>query len=494
MLKKIKEIIKEIKNLNKTVNTYKDETIVQSLPTLAMVNRAVKLFENNKFDEAKEILNKALDISDNDALIYKYLGKISEKEHDFKLAVEHFDKSSKLNPNDKEIWLKLGMCQLYSNMLDESIKSFDRANKINPMNTDIYTGRGMALMQQKKYAQALDNFTKAYQISKYNYTAILLSSVMEIRLGQYSVAEEKLNFLIKTAPNESSFYEYANLKLIQEKYDEAEIYAQKAIDVNKQMLPAYFILGKIYSIRKDTPKIEEIFTNALKVGLESSTLYLEWAKNYIKVFEFEKSRYILNNVLNLENNNIEAKLCLALLNSYQNDFTLLDELSHKHLDNLYIQEALGVKYFSEKDFDKASELFKKAIKTDKHQTYIYYELAKTYSKKNDNYKTNEYFEKFVTANPKYVNGLLEYSKWLINISDYEEANRKLRKAISLEPDNLEILNLLFFTKYTLAKNNISEYNIKEAISIANKSLELGRFDYPKEKEELEKMLESMQGN
>ena len=89
--------------------------------------------------------------------------------------------------------------------------------------------------------------------------------------------------------------------------------------------------------------------------------------------------------------------------------------------------------------------------------------------------------------------MLEYSKWLINISDFVQAQRKLRKALKLEPDNTEILNLLFFTQYTIAQENVSEYNIKESLMIAQKAETLGRFEYPDKKQELENILKNIQG-
>jgi hypothetical protein len=48
--------------------------------------------------------------------------------------------------------------------------------------------------------------------------------------------------------------------------------------------------------------------------------------------------------------------------------------------------------------------------------------------------------------------------------------------------------------YRLVKENISEYNVKEAISIAEKILTLGGdFKYEPEKQDLKTILENIQG-
>ena len=494
MFNKIKNIFGKIKDLNVSVDNYKQDSIIQSLPTVAYVNKAKKLIDEKKFDKAEELLKEALDISDQDSRVYKYLGKIYERNFDIINAIENYEKSAQLNPQDKEIWLRLGMCQLNFKQFEKSIESFEKANKVTPMNTDVYTGWGMALMRLKKYALAHDKFLTASQISKYNFTAILLSAIMEIRLCDYDSAETKLQFLAKVAPNESSTYEYAHLKLIKSDYKEAEKYAKKSLEINKQMLPAYFILGEIYSIQKDSEKTNQTFQSAIENDLENETLHFEWGKACVRLFDFECAKNHFEIALSKDSNYTDAKIGLALVKSLEGDFTLLDELKEKYGSNVYIQESIGLKYYSQGKYEDALEMFKKALRTDIKQTYNLLHIARCYINLNNNEKTREYFEKFIAENPQYKPAFLEYSKWLIKIADFANAQRKLRKAEKLDPNCVETLNLLFYSSYTLVKDNICEYNVKEAISIAEKIKTLGNLEYDTEKEELENILKNIQGN
>ena len=492
MFDKLKNFYKNIKNLNHTVDNYKSDSIIQSLPTKAYVNKAKKMIEDKDYASATEVLKSALDISDRDYLVYKYLGKIAEIQKKFNDACKYYEKSSELNPNDKEIWLRLGMSYLYHDMPSEAILSFEKADKITPFNTDIQTGWGMALMKLKKYSLAKDKFNLAARISKYNFSAILLSAVMEIRLEEYAIAEEKLKFLVKVAPNEGSLYEYAHLKLIQGKYEEAETYAKKTLQINKQMLPAYFLLGEIYSVNRDCEKTDFTFDTALYNDLDSPVLHFEHGKCYVRLLDFVKAKEEFEKSLSMDSNYTDAKIGMALMKAYNNDFALLDELKEKNMDNVYIKEACGFEKMYEQNYDAAAELFKSAVKKDPNQTYNNFNLALVYAKLNQQYKAREYFEKFTNQNPEYINGLVEYSKWLISISDHDEAQRKLKKALKYDENNSEILNLLFSTQFALVKKNICEYNIVEAISIAHKALETGEFNYAPQLQELEDMLKNYQ--
>ena len=490
MFNKLKEIISKVKDLNTSVDSYKNESIIQSLPSVAIVNRCKKLIMENKFDEAEKILLSALDNAKEDFLVYKYLGRIYEIKKQFPKACEYYEKTSILNPDDKDIWLRYGMALLYSGKFNDALSSFEKADKLTPLNTDVYTGWGMAYMRLKKYAAAEEKFNIAAQISKYNFSAILLSAVMEVRQEKFAIAEEKLKFLVKTAPNEASLYEYANLKLIKEDYKEAEKYALKTIEINRQMLPAYLVLGEIYSIQKNIAAVEKIFTDAKNSGLDDSILYFEWGKANIRLFEFQKAREQFNTAIEKKPEFNDAKIGIALLNSYENNFELLDELKERNMNNVYIMEGVGLELLSENNILEAIETFKKAIKIDPKQTYIYYDLIQAYKKLNEPVKIREFYEKFIEVNPHYTKALEEYSQWLVETGNYEEAKRKLRKLLSKDENNIKALNLLFFVQYTLVINNISEYNIREALSTAQKIKSLGNFEHGEKEKELENILNS----
>ena len=490
----VKNVISKIKDLNGSVDTYRQDTIIQSLPTVACVNQAKKLIEEKKLDEAHEILINALDISTQDSRVYKYLGKIAEMKYSFAEAIKYYMSSVVINPQDKEIWLRLGLCQLNHGQAEEALKSFERGNKVTPLNTDILTGWGMALMKLKKYALARDKFVDASKVNKYNFTAILLSAIMEVKLCDYESAEVKLAFLAKVAPNESSNYEYANLKLLKSDYKAAEFYAKRAIEINRQMLPAYLVLGEVYSRQGNLEKAERAFKSALSYDLENEIMRFKWGEAYLRSFEFIKANEQFARALEIAPDYVEARVAMALTESLGGDFSKVDELKERYGGNVYMQEAIGLQMWAKGKKEDAVEMFKKALRTDNRQTFNLLHLARLYEQLNEKNKTREYFEKFTVSNKTYLPALLEYSKWLIKVEDYADAQRKLQKAIKLDKNHIEISNLLFFTSYRLVKDSVCEYNIKEAISLAKKIQQNGEFWYENEKAELEQILINIQGN
>ena len=272
----IEDILNKIREMNTSIDKYKKDTVIQSLPSFAYVNRAKKLIEKNYLLEAEYILNSALSLPQEDALVYKYLGIIAEKTGRKGDAIVAYKKSAKINPNDRDIWRQLGFALVSSNQAEEAAESFENANKLSPMNTDVYTGWGMALLKLKKYNEAHEKFMGASKIDKYNFMAMLLSAIVEMKLKQYDDAEMKLKFLASVSPNESNTYEYAHLKYLTNDYESAVHYAKKALTYNPNMLPAYVLLGELYYRLNDEVNSLAAYNQAFQKELINDNLYFGW--------------------------------------------------------------------------------------------------------------------------------------------------------------------------------------------------------------------------
>ena len=82
---------------------------------------------------------------------------------------------------------------------------------------------------------------------------------------------------------------------------------------------------------------------------------------------------------------------------------------------------------------------------------------------------------------------------MISEENFADANRKLRKALKETPQNIEILNMLFYVNYILVKENVCEYNIKETLDFERKikSIDENAFKYPDKSAELAEMLNNL---
>ncbi|MBQ3642724.1 hypothetical protein II906_12485, partial [bacterium] len=70
-----------------------------------------------------------------------------------------------------------------------------------------------------------------------------------------------------------------------------------------------------------------------------------------------------------------------------------------------------------------------------------------------------------------------------------------RKALKHFENNTDLLNLMFFVSYILVKDNFSDYNVKEALAIADKIEKSGaEFKYDEQRQEIKRLLGEREKN
>lgn len=500
MFGRLKKIIDDIKNLSSQIDTYKEDSVIQSLPSVAYVNRAKKAMDNGQYKDALELLHQAESLPQEDALVYKYQGIIYDKLFRFDDAVRVYKKSANLNCNDKIIWKNLGFSLINVRLYEEAAEAFENADKITPRNSEVLMGWGMAFMKLNKISDAREKFVLSVKMNKYNSNALFLASVMEIKLKMYDEAENKLHFLANVAPNEANSFEYARLKFLKNDYESAIFFAQKALDFNRNMLPVYLLLGKIYRFKNLKKLSLEEYKKAEDLSLIAPNLYVEWAASLIKFEEFEDAMLKLDKAVELDCETQEIKILKAVCGTMsghidENKAFLENTLNdNENQDKSLILRVLGVASCREEKFTDGIHYFKSALKEDSADVINYYYIAKAYLHSGATSNAKEYFETSIKENPTHLKSYIDYSKFLISNEDFADANRKLRKALKQDENNLEILNMLFYVNYILVKQNICEYNIKETLDFEKqiKSIDENAFKYPDKSAELAEMLNKLQ--
>ena len=118
-------------------------------------------------------------------------------------------------------------------------------------------------------------------------------------------------------------------------------------------------------------------------------------------------------------------------------------------------------------------------------------LARCFERQQNDIRTVDYYEAALRANPKYTSAYIDYVNYLISKGEFADAQRKLRKALKNEDDNIVLLNLMFNVSYILVKDKVCEYNVKEVLAVAEKiqSINADLFEYPVQKQELINLLQ-----
>ena len=258
------------------------------------------------------------------------------------------------------------------------------------------------------------------------------------------------------------------------------------------MLPAYILIANIYTLNWDVENTLKYFNTAEEKDLISAPLYLEWAIALFKFNRFEEAKTKLLKAQELKPEDKEIQSNLALNYFMTGNMEEAERLAAQYPDVFESKLTNALIAYHNNDIDKALPELRK-LSEEKHDIALTdYFIAKCYEQKNNDAKVKDYYNSAIDKCPIFFDAYKEFAKYLFSKDDYADAGRKLRKALKLDENNVEILNLLFYSCYKLVKDNVCEYNVKEAVGFAEKAENLGHFEYPEEKSELTELLKNIQ--
>ena len=437
----LKRILEQIREISSGIDDYQKLSPSGAMPAVAQVNKALLLIKDKKLDDAESVLTEAEQVFPPNEGIYKTLGYIYEIKRDFPNVIKYLKKAYQLNSIKKDTIMRLGYAELSDARYNDALETFEKAVKLFPLDSETISARGMAFYKLGQFEDARTDFIKAFALDSHNLNALFLCANVDVMLGDYSKAEPRLALLIKVAPITVHLYEYANLKRLQKKYDEALKYTQQLVDKNKKFLPAYILMSEIYSENKDYPKAKQAIKSAESNELYSDLLYISKANLYLETDDFEIAREAFEKALDfgIDDEIINDKILVCkLLSSQENNLTdKVIELT-QDVENEKIPDKKAVKYlilgiwnYKENNFERAEEFLRKAINISTQPPIAYYILAKTYVKLDDEYRAEKYFNLTLDKNPKNYDATKDYVDYLVKIQRYEDAKFKAQNALKI---------------------------------------------------------------
>jgi tetratricopeptide (TPR) repeat protein len=179
------------------VPLYQDIDVQTDAPAADFLNAANALIKAKRFDEARTMLDKALEKDPNMSEVHAKRGLIDLIEKKYDAAVLNFQKKLEMDPksastlmnlagtyltmgkkaeayqtyrkatvaapNSAQVWGALGSALMADSTLAAQ-KAFDRALQIEPQNKDALKGRGLTFSIQEKYPDAIRDLKAAGQL------------------------------------------------------------------------------------------------------------------------------------------------------------------------------------------------------------------------------------------------------------------------------------------------------------------------------------------
>ncbi|GIU71488.1 MAG: hypothetical protein KatS3mg003_0967 [Candidatus Nitrosocaldaceae archaeon] len=114
-----------------------------------------------RYEEAIEAYNKALEINPNYAEAWNNKGYALAKLQRYEEAIEAYNKALEINPNYAEAWNNKGYALDELQRYEEAIEAYNKALEINPNYAEAWNNKGIALDELQRYEEAIEAYNKA---------------------------------------------------------------------------------------------------------------------------------------------------------------------------------------------------------------------------------------------------------------------------------------------------------------------------------------------
>ena len=234
-------------------------------------NEARKLIGSRNYQEAIDLLDKALEINPNfiDVLYNKgwaFVGLGKQEE-----AIVWLDKALVLNPNHAHAMNMKGNA-LLGLKPEEAIVWYDKALEVNPKYVFALNNKGLALSNLGRYDEAISSYEKALEINP-NYKAAQQNKILAQQNTELS--QQKIEFFkdVRLSVHALNNKGYGLYKL--EQYEEAITYFDKALEINPN-----YNLARINKNLAENPPIHDFVFE----GFQLLILIPIFFGIYLKVF------------------------------------------------------------------------------------------------------------------------------------------------------------------------------------------------------------------
>lgn len=173
--------------------------------SICLMRLAELLIAAQNYDRALKLVNRQLEIDNNDAQAYfakgiivrdryqdtalalQYYQNAIDLKQDYYEAIDmmavtltamgdtlakfYYDRMLDMRPNDASTYYKLGVYYMNQGEINRALESYSRAIQINPRDADSYYNLAYMHVELQQYSKAREYFTKAIQFQERNYKA-----------------------------------------------------------------------------------------------------------------------------------------------------------------------------------------------------------------------------------------------------------------------------------------------------------------------------------
>lgn len=425
-------------------------------------------------EEAEKYLTRALKIQSDDAGLYLTLVDLCRKKKKYREAVAYLEEAAAKWPENYKIHNFAGMVYNETESFSKAVESFQASVRLKPDYAEAHLNLGVAYYETERYREARDSFDRALKLSKRLEKAADFSrkssAMILVQEGHglfekrsFGAAGEKYRQAAALAPEfPEILVSLGNACVESTNYSQAVLHYKKALEKDKNYMPALFGLERAYRNSGDlvnAQKINDLLGQMkgkdpgqyyrMGLSLEANRRYDEAIAEYRKALEADPGYRIARTRLakafykkgvllfNDQRYNEAREEFTAALRHHPSLFDARDKLDY--LEALRFIGLAG-RLYDQGDYLKAAENYEKALAVYKGAKEIFLNLANIHIIRKDYKKADRVLREGIRNFPRAGDFFQMLGMISMNQADYKAAYGYYSRSLELDPKNDAVLN------------------------------------------------------
>ena len=155
---------------------------------------------------ALENFNKAIELTPNDAEIYKFRAKSKVRLENYQAAIEDYNQVIKLNPDDASAYKERAEAKRKLSNHTSAIEDYNQVIKLKPNGASAYKERADAKRKLGNHTSAIEDYNQAIKLNPKDAFTYRARADAKHKNGDYTGAIEDYNQTIKLNPEDAEAY------------------------------------------------------------------------------------------------------------------------------------------------------------------------------------------------------------------------------------------------------------------------------------------------
>ncbi len=280
---------------------------LNSANATALHSRGNILYNLNRFEEALEVYDRAINLRPDYAEVWQEKAKSLYELKKYRESQSAYDKAIELKPEYLEAWTGRGYALDKLQQFQGAIASFEKALQIQPEYPQAWQGRGDALLNSQRYEEAIASYEQAVEFQPYLYGAWYNRGQAHQNLKQYEQAVQSYQKALEIkSDNSEAWNNLGNVFLELNKNQEALEAYDKAVRFQPEFYQAQYSKGIALLKMRRHEEAVEAYEKAVKLKPDYYQAWYNLGWSYHELRRYEQAIECYSRALDLNPKEAQA--------------------------------------------------------------------------------------------------------------------------------------------------------------------------------------------